>query len=107
MTLLPLKSNVMFQFLDETAGAKGRFTDRKTESGIIIPTLDSSQKLPRWGKVIAAGPESEVKEGEYILIEALMWSFGIEFEGEKIWKTDDSKIMMVTEDVQETYRTSF
>jgi len=107
MKLLPLKNNVMFKFLESTGGAKGKFTSRKTESGIIIPTLDSEQKLPRWGVVVAAGPDAAVVEGEYILIEALMWTFGVEFEGEKIWKTDDAKIMMVTEDVEETKRTSF
>ena len=108
MKLNVLKNYIMFQFLDETGGAKGKFTDRKYgETGIIIPVLDSSQKLPRWGKVVAAGPEAQVVEGEYILIEALMWSYGIDFDGEKLWKTDDSKVMMVTDDIEETYKTSF
>jgi co-chaperonin GroES (HSP10) len=107
MNILPLKNNVMFKFLDETAGSKGKFTDRKTEGGIILPTLDSSQKLPRWGKVVAVGPDAQVAVGEYILIEALMWSFGTEVDGEKMWKTDDSKIVLVTDDVTETYKTSF
>ena len=109
MKILPLRNNVLFRFLDSTGGAKGRFTDRKTESGIIIPTLDSAQKLPRWGQVVAAGPDAGVVEGEYILIEALMWSNGTvsEFDGEKLWKTDDSKIIMVTDDVEETRKTSF
>lgn len=102
MKIHPLRTNIVFQFLDETAGKKGRFTDRKTESGIIIPTLDSAQKEPRWGVVTAAGPDSEVKEGEYIFIEALMWSYGFEFEDEKYWKTDDSKVLFATDDYELT-----
>lgn len=108
MTIMPLKNNIMFEFLDETGGAKGKFTDRRYgETGIIIPTLDSSQKLPRWGRVLAVGPEATVVEGEYILIEALMWTYGTEVDGVKMWKTDDSKVLMVTDDVEETYKTSF
>ena len=107
MHIEPLRNNIMFQFLDETGGAKGKFTDRKTEGGIILPTLDSGQKLPRWGKVLAVGPDATVQQGEYILVEALMWSYGTEIDGVKMWKTDDSKVLLVTDDVRETYKTSF
>ena len=106
-TILPLRNNILFQFLDETHGAKGRFTDRKLDSGIIIPTLDSAQKIPRLGKVVAAGPDAQVVEGELILIESLMWSYGVELDGVKYWKTDDTKILMVTTDIEETKGTSF
>lgn len=107
MTIFPIKNNVLFQFLDEISGPKRKFTDRKTEGGIILPVLDSGQKSPRWGKVLAAGPEADVKVGEYVLIETLMWSNGTQVDGVKLWKTDDSKVMLVTNDVTETYRTSF
>lgn len=105
--LKPLKNNIMFQFLDETAGAKGRFTDRRTPSGIILTTQGTNQNLPRWGKVAYVGPETQVAVGEYILVEALMWTPATEIEGAKLWKTDDTKVLMVTTDVEDTYRTSF
>lgn len=107
MKLQPLRNNIMFQFLDETSGKQGKFKDRVTSGGIVLPTLDSGQKLPRWGRVVAVGPDAQVEVGEYILIEALMWSFGTEFEGEKLWKTDDSKVLMVTTDISETENTTF
>jgi co-chaperonin GroES (HSP10) len=107
MKILPLRNNVMFQFLDETTGSKGKFNERKLDSGIILPTLDSAQKLPRWGMVIAAGPTAQVKVGEYILIQSLMWTYGTEVDGVKMWKTDDEKIIMVTDDVSETTNTTF
>lgn len=77
-----------------------------TEGGIVLPVLDSGQKSARWGKVIAAGPDAQVAIGEYILVEGLMWTFGTEVDGVKMWKTDDLKIMMVTDDVNETYKTT-
>ena len=110
MNIKPLNNNILFQFLDHTGGAKGKFTDRITPSGIVIPTLDSAQKLPRWGKVVALGPkaaEAGLSVGDFILIEALMWSFGTEVDGVKMWKTDDSKVLMVTDDEEETKGTSF
>lgn len=105
MNIAPLRNNIVFQFLDETSGSKGKFQDRKTLSGIIIPVLDSAQKSPRWGVATAVGPDSEVQVGEFIFIEALMWSYGFTFEDEKFWKTDDSKIMFATDDYELTRNT--
>lgn len=105
--LQALRNNIMFKFLDETTGSQGKFTDQKTPSGIVIPTLDSSQKLPRWGQVISAGPLSAAKEGEYILIEALMWTNGVVLDGEKYWKTEDSKVLLATTDINDTKGTTF
>ncbi len=96
-TLRPLRNNIIFQFLDETAGSKGAFTE-STISGIIIPRTNSTQKVHRWARVVAAGPDSEVAPGDYILIESLMWMEGVKLDDEKVWKTDDSKVLAVTND---------
>ena len=105
--IVPLKNNIMFQFLDETGGSKGTFADRATASGIIIAQTAAQQKLPRWGKVTAVGPDSAVSIGDFILVEALMWTFGTEIDGEKMWKTDDSRVLMVTDDEKTTEGTVF
>lgn len=99
MTLRPLNNNVMFKFLDSTGGQKGRFHGT-TLSGIIIPPTVNNQKIARWGVVVAKGPKAEVEVGDYILIEALMWMEGVKFEDELIWKTDDTKILAVTNDLE-------
>lgn len=97
-TLRPLGNGIMFRFLDHTGGVKGAFTESH-RSGIIIPTTNSTQRTARWGEVLAIGEKVDgVKVGDYILIEPLMWSFGLTFENEKIWKTDDSKVLAVTND---------
>lgn len=105
MKLRPLKNTVLFSFLDETAGAKGRFTER-TKGSIVIPVLNTSQdKTPRWARVTAVGPDVDgVQPGDFILIEPLQWTRHEVFEGDKIWKTDDSKILCVTDDEASTYQ---
>ena len=97
-TLLPLGNNVMFQFLEDTGGSKGRFFG-ETQSGIILASSADHQKKHKWGRVLFAGPKAEVKEGDYILIESLMWMEGTKVDGVRMWKTDDSKILAVTDDI--------
>jgi len=103
----PLNDNIMFRFLDETGGGKGKFADRATPSGIIIAQTDMQQKLPRWGEVLAVGPDSTIKVGEYILVNALMWTYGTEIDGQKMWKTDDGQIIFATDDHKLTIGTEF
>lgn len=103
MTLRPLRNVVLFQFMDDTSGSRGRFSERTTGS-IIIPVLDSTQhKTNRWGRVVAVGPEVDgVEPGDFVLIEALQWTRGTVLEEQKLWKTDDTKILAVTNDEQVT-----
>jgi co-chaperonin GroES (HSP10) len=105
MTLIrPLGNNVMFRFLDHTGGAKGRFTDTHRSGIILVPSV-ASQKVARWGEVLAVGPKVDgVVPGDYILIEALMWMEGTKVDDQPMWKTDDSKILAVTNDIDECYR---
>lgn len=102
-TLRPLGNTILFKFLDQTAGAAGRFSER-TNSSIIIPVLQSAQsKTDRWGKVVAVGPKVDgVAEGEFVLIQALQWTRGSVFDDEKIWKTTDDKVIVVTNDENDT-----
>lgn len=105
MNIEALQNTILFRFLDEVSGDKRKFTDRMTPGGIVLSTLDSEQKSPRWGLVKYIGPDvTGIQPGEFIYIEGLMWSFGTEVDGEKLWKTDDSKVLFVTDDPTETYR---
>jgi co-chaperonin GroES (HSP10) len=102
-TVRPINNNVLFQFIEETSGSRGNFIERQLASGIIIPVLPSKQKVHRWGKAIAVGPKAEVQVGDYILVESLMWMEGTEVDGVKMWKTDDSKILAITNDLNDCY----
>jgi co-chaperonin GroES (HSP10) len=105
--IIPLRNNIMFRFLDETHGSKGKFQERQTLSGIIIPVVDSTQKAERGGEVLAGGPDaaSQINVGDFILVEGLQWTVHTVIDGEKMWKTDDTKVLLVTDDVFETYGT--
>ncbi|MBT9138551.1 MAG: hypothetical protein DDT31_01117 [Syntrophomonadaceae bacterium] len=96
-TIHPLRNNIIFKFLDSTSGSKGAFTEAPV-SRIIIPRTNNTQKVSRWAQVVAAGPNSEVVPGDFILIEALMWMEGVKLDNDKVWKTDDSKVLAVTKD---------
>lgn len=61
------------------------FDEQKTASGIIIRSDDGKSEgiKPRWGRVWAIGPEqSDVKVGEWILVEHGRWTRGITVEDE-------------------------
>lgn len=102
MTLRPLGSSILFVFLDNTSGKQGSFSER-TRSGLIIPTLQTTQRGERWGKVIAVGQAAaDVLPGDFILIEPLMWTMHGTVNGEKFWKTNTDKVMAVTNTESET-----
>lgn len=97
-----LNNGVLFRFLDTTSGQQGKFTDRASASGIIISARRADQNNPRWGEVIAIGPDAAVSVGDYIFIEGGAWSPEITFAGESFWKTDDERIIMSTTDIDST-----
>lgn len=98
MFIRPLRNVVMFEFLDETIGAKGAFVPSSYGSRIALVAGQSLQKSNRWGRVLAVGPDAGVKVNDFILIEGLMWMEGTTIDGVKMWKTDDSKIIVSTDD---------
>ena len=97
-----IQNNVLFRFLDDTSGTQNRFTDRASASGIIVSARRAEQNNPRWGEVIAVGPNADVNVGDYIFIEGSAWSTKITFAGESFWKTDDDRIIMSTTDIEDT-----
>jgi co-chaperonin GroES (HSP10) len=78
------------------------FGEQVTSTGIIIKSDNgkSSGVKPRWGKVWAIGPEqSDVKVGEWILIEHGRWTRTIELEEEdgsitELRRVETNAIMM-------------
>jgi co-chaperonin GroES (HSP10) len=96
----PIQNNIIFQFLENTVG--GMFGGQKSKVGLITIASKSEQVAPRWGKVVSVGPRvnPEIKAGEYILIEHGMWTTQQWLDdGSKIWKTDDSKIIATSPDL--------
>jgi co-chaperonin GroES (HSP10) len=103
--LRPLKSTILFQFMDEVGGAKGRFHER-SKSGLIIPVMGKAQtESNRWGRVVAIGPDVQgIAVGEFILVAAQKWTTSETWQGEKVWKTVDIQeaVICVTDDEAST-----
>jgi co-chaperonin GroES (HSP10) len=95
--LRPLRDTLLFQFLDETGGSKGAFSER-TSTGLALVRSVSRQTDHRWARVVAVGPDAagDVAVGDLIYIESLMWTRGTTFDGDKVWKTDISKVLAIT-----------
>lgn len=103
-----LKNDIMFQFEDEDAilrdGKKSmRGFKEVTDWGFTIVSPKESAGNPRWGIVVAIGPDVDsidINVGRRILIENLKWTSSVKFEGQEYWKTNDEVVIAVdsTED---------
>ena len=81
------------------------FDEVKTVGGIIVRSDDGKSEgvKPRWGKVWAIGPkQTDVKIGEWILVEHGRWTRGIKVEDEHgneiIIRRVETKSIMMTAD---------
>lgn len=79
------------------------FGDLRTSSGIILRSDNGTSRgvHPRWGKVYAVGPEqTDVKVGQWVLVEHGRWTRGHEIEEGKILRRIDNEAMMLVSDVE-------
>lgn len=104
MKIIPIRNNILFEFLDETRASDGKFTER-TRGSIFIGTVQNNQSSkPRWGKVLSVGPDVYgVEEGDFILIEPGKWTIGTEVDGQKMWKTDDQCVICTSNTESDTF----
>jgi co-chaperonin GroES (HSP10) len=95
-------NNVIFKFVEKTT--QDRFVN-SSKAGIIISSQDSTQgQVARWGHVTHVGDDVDaVKPGDYILIEHGMWTNGFYVDDVRYWKTDEDKIMAVSDEPYTTY----
>jgi co-chaperonin GroES (HSP10) len=94
--IIPLNDNVLVSDM--------HFDEVKTATGIIIRSDDGKSEgiKPRWAKVWATGPnQSDVKVGEWILVEHGRWSRGVKINqyGEEftIRRADPKSIIFVSD----------
>ena len=82
------------------------FGEETTLGGIVL-TSDNGKVQgikPRWGKVWAIGPtQTEVKVGDWVLMEHGRWSRAAEYENEdgtitKLQKADTNAMMIVADE---------
>lgn len=89
---------------DSVLVADMSFGERRTNSGIVIPTDDGRDSgiRPRWAEVYAIGPEQrDVNPGQWILVAHGRWTRGIKLDvngNEKmIRKVDNDDILLVSD----------
>jgi len=106
-SIKPIRDHIIFKFEDDIVkktdmGRTRQQFSETTDWGFEISSYDEGTKQPRWGIVVAIG--HKVKEniplGARILIDALKWTEAAEFNGESIWRTDESCILAIDEDYQ-------
>jgi co-chaperonin GroES (HSP10) len=98
-----IHKDVIFKFPYDTVRMKEQI-DRiqfmeKTDWGFTYTSFADSLNQPRYGIVVAVGPEvcDEIKIGQKILIEALKWTNAFVINGEKYWKTTQDFILAYEE----------
>ena len=101
-TIEAVANSIIFKFCEDTT--QSRFMN-SSEAGFIINSGDGNQMMdPRWGEVLYVGPDvTEVKPGEFILIEPGKWTSGFHMESTRYWKTDETKVIGVSETPGCTY----
>lgn len=82
------------------------FGEQKTASGIVLRSDDGKSEgvKPRWARVFAIGPEqTDVRVGEWVLLDHGRWTRGIEVEEEDgtkftIWRADPDGILLTADE---------
>jgi hypothetical protein len=96
-----VKDSILFKFVEDTG--KGFFKN-KTSWGFEVVKKQDDTKYARWGEVLAVGKKvKNVQVGQYILIEPLMWTLGVEHNGQKFWATNEEKVMLVSKEIPEIH----
>lgn len=94
MKIRAIKRSFVFRFKDDVT-SKGEFNNGTTAGGIILQSsFDDSAKQPRWVNVVSSGAECDevaFRVGSEVLLPALRWTAASKFEGQKIWKSDETQ----------------
>lgn len=94
MTHRLLRDSISFTFAQTT---RDGFFRQETDWGFKISGTDYDATKERWGLVKDVGPDVvHVKVGQYILIEPLKWTTGLDIPGGEIWRTKESFVVATT-----------
>lgn len=96
-------NHIIFKFTDDILS--GRFINSTDSGSIVISSEDTNQSAAaRWGVATHVGPEvTEVKIGDYMLLEPGMWTSGFWVGRERYWKTDETKVMCLSDEAYTVY----
>ena len=87
-----VNDNILFVWIDKHE------METVTEGGIILQRTLSRDRN-RWGQIVAVGPLSSARVGEYVLPYDAVEPYGCNYNGYEIWRTTDEHVLAVTEDI--------
>ena len=91
-----LSNHILFQFHDEIDKTRKNSFKNKTTWDFELPSnIDDTTKSPRWGTIIALGPDviDDFHVGQVVLVDALKWTRAVEYKGVEFARTDDRQIL--------------
>ena len=95
MKIEAIQNHIVFKFIDRVNN-RGEFEPPKSTGGIeLLKSSDDSAGQSRWATIVSLGPDcSDVLRtpGCEIFIDNLKWTAGVEFNGSKVWRTDESHV---------------
>ena len=102
LQLEALRKNIIFQFVEDVTDT--RFVN-STASGLLVSSKDTNQTaIPRWVEVTHIGPDVDgIAVGDFALIEAGKWTPGFYVEEARYWKTDEDKVLALSDEPATTY----
>lgn len=100
--LRPLGKSFLFEFASDTAG--GLLIEKNLGKILLTAEVLNQGKFARWGKVLAVGDMvTDFVPGQWVLIEPLQWTTEIRFQDRKYWKSDETKVLAVTDHERDTF----
>jgi hypothetical protein len=92
-----LNDSISFRFLQNIHDG---FFRSSTNWGFELQGQDYNTTKSRWGVVEQIGDAVDtVAPGDYILIEPSKWSIGVTINGELLWKTKESYVQLVSNEI--------
>ena len=95
----PIRDHVLIKGME--------FSERLSRGGLIIPTDNGRSEgiRPRWGEVVAVGPEQkDIKPGEFVLVSHGRWTRGVtmDLDGNEVElrRVDTNDILAISDDPQ-------
>lgn len=97
MKLKVLRNNILFKFVQDLNDGKFQ---AKTDWNFIVKATNDDPKFARWAEIVDVGADvTDVKKGNFILIEPLMWTVGMELDNStKVWATNRDKIIAISKE---------
>lgn len=90
-----LRDSIIFKFAADASTSK---LFAKTEWGFEITKREEGVNRPQWGIVEKIGPSvTDVKVGDWVLIDALRWTTQCIFNGDSFWRTRQQDILLVSD----------